>query len=381
MKTLIFSIAFLLGTINISTAQDFFLPVSTTSKTAKAAYYKAEEAASNINFKEANEQLDKAFAVAPNFFMAYALKIFYAPDEKKPALIDKALAIDASNFNKAENIVRQQMVLWDKDPKAKIGKKMKALVAAYPTTPQAYNWAALHAAYTDRDTDAGLTYAKKLMELSPDFAPNYNSMGYMYLEKKQMDKAKAAFEKYLALAPNEANPYDSMGEFYMINKDYPKSVEYYDKAATMGMSSAMERADKARAAMKGNTTIVNSLYEAFAKGDILAALSYMDAGIVWNEADNFPYSDKNPYIGPDAVLNGVFARIGADWEYWNLKDIKLHDMSGNQVLATLRYDAKHKVTGKVIDSQTAHWWTLRNGKIVAFQQFTDTKQAAEAVEK
>ncbi len=129
-----------------------------------------------------------------------------------------------------------------------------------------------------------------------------------------------------------------------------------------------------------NVTVVDGLYQAFAKGDVPAVLAVMDADIVWNEAEGFPYADKNPYIGPDAVLNGVFARIGAEWEYWNLADIQLHDMANDMVLATLRYKAKHKATGKVINSQTAHLWTLKDGKIVAFQQFTDTKQAAEAVQ-
>ncbi|MCE7925617.1 MAG: ketosteroid isomerase [Haliscomenobacteraceae bacterium CHB4] len=128
----------------------------------------------------------------------------------------------------------------------------------------------------------------------------------------------------------------------------------------------------------GNVAVIDGLYRAFAKGDVPAVLAVMDAGIVWNEAEGFPYADRNPYIGPDAVLNGVFARIGAEWEYFNLTDIQLHDMSGNQVLATLRYQAKHKTTGKTIDAQTAHLWTLKDGKITAFQQFTDTKQAVEA---
>ncbi len=129
----------------------------------------------------------------------------------------------------------------------------------------------------------------------------------------------------------------------------------------------------------GNVAVVDGLYQAFVKGDVPAVLSVMDANIVWNEAEGFPYADRNPYIGPDAVLNGVFARIGAEWDYFNLTGIQLHDMSGNMVLATLRYKAKHKITGKMIDSQTAHLWTLKDGKITAFQQFTDTKQAAEAV--
>ncbi|GJM32843.1 MAG: ketosteroid isomerase [Saprospiraceae bacterium] len=103
--------------------------------------------------------------------------------------------------------------------------------------------------------------------------------------------------------------------------------------------------------------------------------------IAWNEAEGFPYADQNPYKGPNAVLNGVFARIGTEWEYWNLTDIQLHEMSGNMVLSTLRYQAKHKASGKVIDSQTAHLFTLKEGKIVAFQQYMDTKQAAEAISK
>lgn len=131
----------------------------------------------------------------------------------------------------------------------------------------------------------------------------------------------------------------------------------------------------------GNVAVIDGLYQGFAAGDIPAVLGAMDANIVWNEAESFPYADQNPYIGPEAVLNGVFARIGADWEYFNLTGIQLHDMSNNQVLATLRYKGKHKTTGKEIDSQTAHLWTLKDGKITAFQQFTDTKQAAEAIGK
>ncbi|HMO40474.1 MAG TPA: nuclear transport factor 2 family protein [Saprospiraceae bacterium] len=132
-------------------------------------------------------------------------------------------------------------------------------------------------------------------------------------------------------------------------------------------------------ASSDNVAVVDGLYQAFAKGDVPAVLAVMDANIVWNEAESFPYADRNPYIGPDAVLNGVFARIGEEWAYWNLTDIQLHEMSDNMVLATLRYKAKHKKTGKVIDSQTAHLWTLKDNRITAFQQFTDTKQAAEAV--
>lgn len=128
-----------------------------------------------------------------------------------------------------------------------------------------------------------------------------------------------------------------------------------------------------------HAAVIDALYKAFAAGDIPAVRARLDANVVWNEAENFPYADNNPYIGPDAVINGVFGRIGEEWEYWNLTGIQLHEVAGGKVLSTLRYEAKHKKTGKVIDAQTAHLFTLKGGKVIAFQQFTDTKQVAEAI--
>ena len=127
-----------------------------------------------------------------------------------------------------------------------------------------------------------------------------------------------------------------------------------------------------------NVAIVNGLYQAFAKGDIPTVLAGMDAKIEWNEAESNSLADNNPYVGPDAILNGVFVRLGANHEYFKLADIELHDMSNNKVLATLRYDAKNKATGIVYNAQAAHLWTLKDGKVIAFQQYVDTKKLADA---
>ncbi len=131
----------------------------------------------------------------------------------------------------------------------------------------------------------------------------------------------------------------------------------------------------------GNTAVIDAIYRSFASGDIPAVLGAMDAEIAWREAEGNALADGNPYIGPDAVLKGVFTRLGEEHEYFKLKDIELHDMSANQVLATLRYDAKRKSNGNLVDAQAAHLWTLKDGKITAFQQYVDTRQLAEAAGK
>ncbi|MBV6441594.1 MAG: hypothetical protein EPGJADBJ_03280 [Saprospiraceae bacterium] len=383
MRTRLFSVALLMSFLTTLSAQDIYLPVSSSSEAAKSQYFKALQAGEQVNIPGFFDGMKAAVKTDPNFFMAYVNLAFaetaFGQYEKAAAFIKPALAIDPARFNECEKIHRKALEAWAKDPKADPAKYMEALTAAYPNTAEAHDLAGKSAKWLSKDSKASVKHFLRLLELRPNYGGGYNSLGYSYLELGEMDKAKTAFEKYLEVSPNEANAYDSMADYFMTNKEYAKSVEYYDKAAAMGMSSAIKRADQARAAMKGNVAVVDGLYQAFAKGDVPAVLAVMDAGIVWNEAESYPYADKNPYIGPDAVLNGVFTRIGAEWEYFNLTDIQLHDMSGNQVLATLRYKAKHKTTGKTIDSQTAHLWTLKDGKITAFQQFTDTKQAAEAV--
>ncbi|WP_293875220.1 nuclear transport factor 2 family protein [Flavobacterium sp.] len=132
---------------------------------------------------------------------------------------------------------------------------------------------------------------------------------------------------------------------------------------------------------QNNVKTIQSLYTAFEVGDIPKVLAGLDEKVVWNEAEGNKYADGNPYNGPQAVLNGVFARIGADYEYFKLVNIQLHEMSDNQVFATLRYQAKLKKNGATYDAQVAHLWTVKNGKAIAFQQYLDTKKVADAIAK
>ena len=129
---------------------------------------------------------------------------------------------------------------------------------------------------------------------------------------------------------------------------------------------------------QANVDIVKSLYEAFGKGDVPAVLAAMDPGIVWNEAENFPYADRNPYVGPTAIVEGVFARLGGEWEYFKLALEEVLD-AGDTVVSRGRYDAAYKKTGGKINAQFVHIWKLRDGKVLTFQQYADTLQVAKAL--
>ena len=129
---------------------------------------------------------------------------------------------------------------------------------------------------------------------------------------------------------------------------------------------------------KENVELIGNLYEAFAKGDIPAVLGGFDEKIEWNEAENFIYADRNPYVGPAAILEGVFARLGSEWEGFTAGAEEFLD-AGDRVVALGHYTATRKETGKAVRAQFAHVWTVRGGKVTRFQQYTDTAQFAQAV--
>jgi ketosteroid isomerase-like protein len=128
-----------------------------------------------------------------------------------------------------------------------------------------------------------------------------------------------------------------------------------------------------------NVEIIQNLYAAFDKGDVPGVLKYFDPKIEWNQAENFPYADGNPYIGPQAVLEGVFARLGAEWEYWNKTEQTYYEANSGEIIVTGRYKAKNKKTAKEINVQFVHIWTLEDGMVTKFQQYADTFQAVEAM--
>lgn len=129
--------------------------------------------------------------------------------------------------------------------------------------------------------------------------------------------------------------------------------------------------------MNSNLSLVQKIYSLFEAGDVPGVLACFDPQIRWCEAEGFPYSDRNPYIGPDAIVRGVFARLGEDWEGFRIQTGEFAG-SGDFVTMLGRYRARHLRTGKELDAQVAHLWWLRGGKAVRFQQMVDTAAVLRA---
>lgn len=118
-----------------------------------------------------------------------------------------------------------------------------------------------------------------------------------------------------------------------------------------------------------NVDIIKGAYDAFAKGDIPAVLDVLDKDVIWTEMEGFPYGGV--YVGPERVLNGVFMRLGTEWNGFQAKPDEFLQ-SDDRVVALGHYEGTYKTTGKGMRVPFAHVWTLRDGKVVKFVQYTDT---------
>ena len=127
-----------------------------------------------------------------------------------------------------------------------------------------------------------------------------------------------------------------------------------------------------------NQSVVEALYRAFAANDGATIGGLLAADLVWMEAESGPYADRNPYNGPAAVFEGVFARIGAGYEGFVVTPTVFIG-SGDRVVALGRYTGTNRATGEALDAQFAHVFTVTGGKVTRFQQYTDTAQWVDVV--
>ena len=125
-----------------------------------------------------------------------------------------------------------------------------------------------------------------------------------------------------------------------------------------------------------NKQIIENGYKCFATGDIPGFLATFDENIEWTEAEGFPYGGI--YTGANAIVENVFMKLGGEWEGFTAVPDEILD-AGDNIVALGHYSGKYKESGKSMKVPFAHVWTLRDGKIVKFVQYTDTLKVSEAL--
>lgn len=121
-----------------------------------------------------------------------------------------------------------------------------------------------------------------------------------------------------------------------------------------------------------NTKVVQDAYAAFGRGDIPALLGYMTDDIQWQPvigaAQHVPFSGER--TGKAGVAE--FFKIVGETEEFQQFEPREFIAQGDKVVALGHYRAVTKLTGRTFDADFVMVFTLRDGKVAAFREFTNT---------
>ena len=126
-----------------------------------------------------------------------------------------------------------------------------------------------------------------------------------------------------------------------------------------------------------NGAFVKGLYEAAGRGEAGVLIAALHPQVEWLEAEGSPYANGNPYVGQGAVV-GLLGGIASEITDFRINVVRVID-GGDTVVAEGRYIGKGGKTGKALDAQFTHVWDLRDGAVVKFQQYTDTRQWSDVL--
>ena len=130
---------------------------------------------------------------------------------------------------------------------------------------------------------------------------------------------------------------------------------------------------------QANVALVQQGYAAFGSGDMQKFLGLMTADVVWE----FPASSVLPWAGTFTGPDGVARFFAALLEHSEPEAFEPRHFiaSDDRVVVLGRERFRVKSTGRNWDCEWAHAFIVRDGKIAAFREYTDTAAMTQALGK
>ncbi len=134
---------------------------------------------------------------------------------------------------------------------------------------------------------------------------------------------------------------------------------------------------EAAAARGDNQEAVEEIYRAFGRGDVATVLERMAEDARWDF--NVTGSDV-PWHAPatgHAEIEGFLSTFVAHVTLTAFEPRRFI-ASGDEVIVDVRLAYLVKKTGRQVDIQQLHWWSLADGLVTRLRHFEDTAQVISA---
>jgi ketosteroid isomerase-like protein len=124
-----------------------------------------------------------------------------------------------------------------------------------------------------------------------------------------------------------------------------------------------------------NFEAIRAHYAGSDRKDTGAMMAPITSETRWTEMAGFPYAGT--YVGKDAIIAGVFRRIAEEWTDYTFSLERLID-GGTTIVGIGTYSGLYTATRRAMSARVVHVWDMDDGRVVRFEQFTDTRLVADA---
>ncbi|MEI8395414.1 MAG: nuclear transport factor 2 family protein [Rhodospirillaceae bacterium] len=125
-------------------------------------------------------------------------------------------------------------------------------------------------------------------------------------------------------------------------------------------------------------TIVRRAYDCFSKHDIPGILQLIGADCDWRAPGPTPAMPwAGTYRGPDEVRK-FFDKLDMNLEFLEFSPLD-YLVEGDKVMVRGHERDRSKMTGKEFEVDWAHYFVVKDGKIVRFEDFQDTASIQAAL--
>jgi ketosteroid isomerase-like protein len=121
--------------------------------------------------------------------------------------------------------------------------------------------------------------------------------------------------------------------------------------------------------------VVESIYNAFNRGDIPFIVSHVAPDATWHQAETLPWGGQ--YRGPNGVVE-FFQKLDAAMETVSF-EVRENIECGDEVFSFGNYTGKGRKTGRIGSADWMFRWHIKDGKVVAYDSFEDTASLLAAL--
>ena len=205
------------------------IPITTSSAEARQLFIDGRDAMENAEILKARKLIDEAITEDSSFALAYLYRAFIGGAGNFGENFDKAISFSDKISEGEKLLIRMYKSLY-MDNNKKLGmEQLDKLIAMYPEDARLRFYKGVMFSQSEKN-DSAIVQLKIAVQLNPDYAVVHNTLGYIYLDKKENEKAENEFKEYIRLAPDRPNPYDSYADFLGNVGRYDEAIENYNKA-------------------------------------------------------------------------------------------------------------------------------------------------------